>query len=401
MENDKDQTQNLIKEKVAQAVQILGEKGIDLWLTFVRESSAGGDPVLPLIYGHDLTWQSALIITRSGESFAIVGHFEAETARRTKAYTTVLPYHESVSRSLLHTLERVYPRHIALNYSKDDFHADGLSHGMYRLLLDYFADTPWEQRIVSAEAIIGALRGRKTPSEVERIKAAIEITETIYRQTFEYVDVGMSEKQISEFMHAKLAEFGVDAAWELNHCPTVNAGAESPVGHVGPSDFQIDRGQILHFDYGVKHAGYCSDIQRVVYFLAPGEDIPPEPVRRGFDTVHRAIQESVKIMKPGILGIEVDQVARNIITEAGYEEFKYATGHHLGRTVHDGAGLLGPMWERYGETPKYPLEAGNVFTVEPSVFVPGYGLIGIEEDVLVTNDGAEFLTTPQTELIVK
>ncbi len=80
---------------------------------------------------------------------------------------------------------------------------------------------------------------------------------------------------------------------------------------------------------------------------------------------------------------------------------KYATGHHLGRTVHDGAGLLGPMWERYGETPKYPLEAGNVFTVEPSVFVPGYGLIGIEEDVLVTEDGAEFLSTPQTGLIVK
>lgn len=396
-----DKKQNIIKEKVEQAVQILEEKGVDLWLTFVRESNAGGDPVLPLIYGHDLTWQSALIITRSGESFAIVGHFEAETARRTGAYTTVLPYHESVSRSLLHTLERVYPRHIALNYSKNDFHADGLSHGMYHLLLDYFEDTPWEQRIVSAEEIVGALRGRKTASEVERIKAAIETTETIYQQTFDHVNVGMSERQISQFMHDKLVEFNVSEAWELNHCPTVNAGAESPVGHVGPSDYTIERGQILHFDYGVKQDGYCSDIQRVVYFLAPGEDSPPEPVQRGFDTVNHAIQEALKAMKPGVLGIDVDQIARQIVTDAGYEEFKHATGHHIGRTVHDGAGILGPLWERYGETPNFPLEAGNVFTVEPSLFVPGYGLIGIEEDVLVTEDGAEFLSTPQTELIVK
>lgn len=392
---------NLIQQKVNQAIQILNEYKIDLWMTFVRETSAGGDPVIPLIYGHDLTWQSALIITKNGETYAIVGSFEEATARNTGAYKTVLPYHESFSRSLLHTLEREYPRHIALNFSRNDVHADGLSHGLYQLLVDYFEDTPWEQRIVSAEKIVGALRGRKLPDEIARIKAAIETTDQIYQRTFELLQVGMSEKEVSEKMKALMVEHGVQPAWEADHCPIVNAGPESPTGHVAPTQMKIQRGQIVHFDFGVKLEDYCSDVQRVVYFLAPGEDAAPPDVKKGFDTVVKAIQDAVNFMKPGVKGVDVDQIARRVVTDAGYPEFKHATGHHLGRTAHDGAGLIGPLWERYGDTPNYPLEPGNVFTIEPSLMVPGYGIIGIEEDVLVTENGAEFISHPQTELILK
>jgi hypothetical protein len=94
----------IIHDKVNQAIQILGEKGLDLWLVFVRETTAGGDPVLPLIYGLDLTWQSALILTRQGDSIAIVGQFEAEAARRVGAYREIVPYHKSIQPALLETL---------------------------------------------------------------------------------------------------------------------------------------------------------------------------------------------------------------------------------------------------------------------------------------------------------
>lgn len=391
----------LVQEKVDQAIDILREMNIDAWLTFVRETPAGGDPVLPLIYGHDLTWQSALVLTLAGERFAIVGSFEAETARRTGAYTTVIPYDNSLRRSLLHTLERIDPGKIAVNYSVNDVLADGLSYGMYQLLVDYFNDTPWEQRLVSAESLIAALRGRKTPKEIERIRRAVETTRQIFESTFQAVQPGMTERQISDYMHSQLRQANLHPAWDYDHCPIVNVGPESAIGHVGPSDIVLERGHMLHIDFGVKQDEYCSDIQRMAYFLAPGERDAPDPVRRGFDTIVRAIQRAVMAMKPGVMGKEIDAIARDVVTEAGYEEFKHATGHQLGRLAHDGAGVLGPEWERYGDTINYPLENGQVFTVEPSLVVPDYGLIGLEEDVVVMEDHAQFLGEPQLKMYLR
>jgi Xaa-Pro aminopeptidase len=393
---------SLIQEKVSQATNILQETNIDLWLTFVRETAANSDPVLPLIYGDgDFVWQSALILTRSGERIAIVGHLDAEPVRNNNAYSTVIPYHESLRPALLQTLERLDPQRIALNYSTNDVLADGLSHGMYQLLMGYLQDTPFARRITSAEKVIGALRGRKTPAEVARLRAAVETTRQIYQRAFDYVQPGMTERQIGDFMHAQLVEFGVQAAWHEASCPAVNAGPDSSIGHAGPTELKVARGQLLHFDFGVKQDGYCSDIQRMVYFLAPGESQPPEPVQRGFDTVVRAIQQAVAAMRPGMPGKEVDAVARGVVTGAGYPEYKYATGHHLGRLAHDGGGIMGPEWERYGDTPNHPLEVGHVYTVEPGLMVPDYGYVGLEEDVLVTETGAEFLGAPQTELVLR
>jgi Xaa-Pro aminopeptidase len=392
----------IVQEKVEQAAGILQEKGIDLWLTFARETSASGDPVLPLIYGDaDLTWQSALLLTRSGERFAIVGRFDAETARSLGAYPKVIAYDEALRPDLLRLLERLSPRQIALNYSASDVLADGLSHGLYQVLMGYLQDTPFADRIVSAEEMIMALRGRKTPQEITRIRAAVETTRQIYERTFDHIRPGMTEIEIGDFMEAQLEAFGVEPAWHPGHCPTVNAGPDSPVGHVGRGEYQVARGQLLHFDFGVKQDGYCSDIQRVVYFLAPGEDQPPQAVRHGFETIVRAIQATVAAMKPGMLGKEVDAVAREIVTGAGYAEYMYGTGHHLGRLAHDGGGVLAPEWERYGDGPNQPLEAGHVYTVEPGLAVPGYGYVGLEEDVVVTETGAEFLGAPQVELFLR
>lgn len=391
----------IVIEKTNQVADILTECDLDLWLVFVRETSAAGDPILPLIYGEaDLTWHSALLFTPDHQKIAILGRFEVETARKTGAFDIVLPYDEDIKPILMETLERIKPATIAINYSEDDVLADGLTHGMYLNLKRILDGSPFADRLVSAGQVISALRGRKTPREVERIQTAINSTLEIFEIIYRDLKPGMSEIEVARRMQTEVDKRGLDYAWPKNNNPAVNTGPDSPVGHNAPTELVIQSGHLLHFDFGVKQAGYCADIQRMVYFLKPRETEPPESVQKGFETVVQAIQAAFNQIRPGVKGIEVDAAARSVVTQAGYPEYKYATGHQLGRLAHDGGTLLGPLWARYGDTPMMSIEAGQVYTIEPGLMVPGFGYIGLEEDILVTEDGAQYLAMPQTRLIV-
>ena len=105
-------------------------------------------------------------------------------------------------------------------------------------------------------------------------------------------------------------------------------------------------------------------------------------------------------MRPGVQGHEIDAVARSTVTGAGYAEFPHGLGHQVGRFPHDGTALLGPLWEKYSSKPLVPLEERMVFTLEPRLDVAGYGIATVEEMVVVTHDGAEYLSTPQKELML-
>jgi Xaa-Pro aminopeptidase len=236
---------------------------------------------------------------------------------------------------------------------------------------------------------------------VDRIRQAITTTQTLFDEAWAEIRPGMSAKAIYDTLLQRLDARGLITSWAREECPIVNVGPDTPLGHVGPTDLTLEPGQILHIDFGLTENGYSSDLQRAAYFLAPGETEAPELVQRAFKTVAYAIQEVVKAMRPGMTGQEVDAVGRGVITDSGYPEYMFATGHHLGRVAHDGGGVLGPAWERYGNMPYNPLEAGHVYAVELSVMVPGYGYMGLEENVVVMEDGAVFLSTPQTELMVK
>jgi Xaa-Pro aminopeptidase len=134
--------------------------------------------------------------------------------------------------------------------------------------------------------------------------------------------------------------------------------------------------------------------------LREGETEAPAEVQRGFDTVHTAVEKSREAMKAGVTGNSIDVISREIIANPGYPEFKYALGHQLGRVAHDGGALLGPRWEKYGDSPNQKLEVGQIFTIEPGLAVDGYGYIGLEEDVVITTNGAEYLGEPQREIIL-
>lgn len=391
----------LIQEKVSQAIEILKEQGTDLWLTFVRETSGVRDPVLDLLIGHnDLTWPSALILTRKGEKIAIVGNLEKDAIVRLDVFDTIIGYDAAVSGPLRETITRLNPNQIAVNTSMNNVHADGLTHAMYEILGSYLKDTPYADRLVSAEPVINALRGRKTPTEVARIRKAVEITDQIYKKTFDFIKIGMTEIEIGEYMQKLARDYSVGFAWPAENCPIVNSGPNSVVGHSGPTSIKVEPGHIIHFDFGVKYEGYCSDIQRAAYVLRKGETEAPPEVQRGFITVRTAIEKSREAMKPSVTGNSIDVIAREILMDAGYPEYQHALGHQLGRVAHDGGALLGPLWEKYGDSPNQKLEPGQVYTIEPDVAVSNYGHIGLEEDTVVTDTGTEYIGEPQDELIL-
>ncbi len=391
----------LIQEKANQAIQILQEQQTDMWLTFVRETSGVRDPALDLLIGpSDLTWQSALILTRKGEKIAIIGNLEKDALTRLGVFDEILGYDKSIRELLRETIARLDPGRIAVNTSRNNVHADGLTHAMHEILSDHLADTPYRDRLVSVEAVISALRGRKTPAEQARIRKAVEITDEIFRQTFDFIKVGMTEIEIGAYMQELAQQQGVGLAWPSENCPAVNSGPNSPVGHNGPTEIKVERGHLLHFDFGVRYEEYCSDIQRVAYILREGETEAPVEVQRGFLTIRTAIEKSREAMKAGVTGNTIDVIAREIVIDAGYPDYPYALGHQLGRVAHDGGALLGPLWEKYGDSPNQKLEVGQVFTIEPGLAVDGCGYLGLEEDVVMTEAGAEYFTEPQREIVL-
>ena len=391
---------DLVREKVLQTIQVLKEKDVDAWLTFVRETSQMQDPCMELIAGVEVAWHSAFIITSKGDCIAIVGRFDRENIELTGAYQQVIGYDESIRKPLVEILTRLNPACIAINYSENDPAADGLTHGMWATLFRLLEGTPFSARFISAENLIGALRGRKSPAEVARIKAAIATTDRIFADLTQYLKPGQTELELSNFVRERLDAYRVEPAWEPDYCPIFSAGPDSPVGHAAPGPYKTGRGQVLQMDFGVKQGGFCSDIQRLWYLLDEDEAQAPLEVQRAFHAVRAAILAAAKALKPGALGWEVDQAARSSLVRAGYPEYQHATGHQLGRTSHDGSTVLGPRWERYGQTPYGVVEAGNVFTLELGTRVPNRGYVSLEEDVVVTARGMEWLTQPQTELML-
>jgi Xaa-Pro aminopeptidase len=389
----------LIREKIHQAQLLLQEFNIDCWLTFVRETALNGDPVLPFLVEGDLTWHSAFIITPH-QAFAIVGQYDRQGVLDVGAYDEVIGYVKGIKEHFQDMMKRLNPRSIAVNYSVGSEICDGITHGMYLTLRDFLYELDMQDRLISAEKIVSALRARKTPAELENIKQAIRVTERIFDEVAAFIAPGRTEKEIAAFMKRKAEAAGVTYAWDPRTCPAVFTGPDTAEAHYGPTDRAVQRGHVLNMDFGLKYNGYCSDLQRTFYVLEEGETTAPPEVRKGFDTIVTSIDLARRQMRPGVQGIEIDKTARSYIVQAGYPEYPHALGHQVGRFAHDGTALLGPAWEKYAQKPFHKLEAGMVFTIEPRLPVAGRGIVTIEEMVVVTESGAEFLSSPQKELMV-
>ncbi len=387
------------KEKIKQTIEILKETDIDVWMVIDKESGVLTDPMMDFVVGSGVTWLSFFLYFKTGETYAIVGNLDAEGFQRMGLFDAIYPYKGTPQDDLLKLLEKHDPSKIAINFSIDSPIADGLTYGKYLKLQQLLEGTPYKDRLISSEEIVSKVRGRKSAEEVRRMKKAVDITLEIYDKVTTNVKPGMTEKEVAAFITGERINAGYPPSWGEDHCPSVFTGPQETGAHSGPTDKVLERGHVFNCDFGVIVDKYCSDLQRTWYILKEGETAAPEEVLKGFQTIVESIRLSFEALKPGVQGIEIDTICRDYIVSKGYKEYPHALGHQVGRSAHDGSALLAPKWERYGKLPFQPVEEGQVFTIEPRLYI-SQGVVTIEEMVVITKDGAEFMSPPQTEIFL-
>ncbi|MDX1413172.1 MAG: Xaa-Pro peptidase family protein [Candidatus Promineifilaceae bacterium] len=235
-----------------------------------------------------------------------------------------------------------------------------------------------------AEPIISQLRSVKDETEITAMEKAILVAEKSMHLLLPRINIGMSEKQIAAMLTQTLLEEGAES---IAFGPIVASGPNSASPHAVPTNRSIQPGDLLVIDWGVYVDGYPSDITRT---FAVGE-IDGE-LRAIYEIVSAANARGKEVAKPGVRGQDVDRAARQVIQDAGYgANFFHRTGHGLGLEVHEEPNMVEGNLE--------PLRPGNVFTVEPGIYLAGYGGVRIEDNVLITADGSRSLTSFPRELI--
>jgi len=390
-------TRSLGAQKLAQAQEFLRDCSLDAWLLAVRESQERPDPNLRFFLDQEFTWNSYFLITPK-RAVALVATFDAPDLGQSGLFDEVRTYKEGSRAALVELLRQADPASIGINVSKDDALADGLTAGLRDHIQESLEGTPYAARLQSAERLLALLRGVKLAGERALIARAVLDTEQMFDRVSHEFRVGMTAREIADLFHREADRAGTPTAWSRRHCPTVTVGAKSPVGHVRPGNEPVRNDCVIHVDFGIVRDSYCSDLQRMWYAAADGERVAPDAVRRAYAAIVDSIELAAKALLPGIAGWEVDQKVRDHLRSLGYPEYAHALGHHLGRAVHDGGGVLGPRWERYGNAPYEIVREGSVYTLEPSIHLPAHGLVSLEEDVVVGPQGAEFLSRFPREL---
>jgi len=239
-------------------------------------------------------------------------------------------------------------------------------------------------RLEEAEPVFSAMRMIKDETEIAAMRRAVKITEGALQGVLDTFTPGMTEKQIASELLANLLKGGAEG---LPFQPIVVAGPNSALPHAIAGDRPVQRGDLLLLDFGVTVDGYNSDITRT---FAVGQI--DDEMKRIYDLVLKANEAGRKTAGPGISGEAVDRAARQIIVDGGYgQQFRHRTGHGLGMDGHE------PPYVVEGNAA--PLDPGNVVTIEPGIYLMGKGGVRIEDDMVITTDGAESLTTFPRELI--
>ncbi len=268
--------------------------------------------------------------------------------------------------------------------------ADGVSRLGFEQRHVTYADFTQLKQELSAElvpqsGIVEKLRVVKTEAEVAHMQRASDIAEAAFQAILPEIKIGNSELTIALELEIAMRRLGAEG---MSFPIIAASGPRSSLPHGAPSERLLQEGDFLTLDFGAISGGYCSDMTRTVVLGQPSEK-----QQEIYRIVLEAQLQAQAAVHPGMKGSELDKVARDIITDAGYGDYLgHGLGHGVGLQVHEGPSA--------GRRSEAVLEPGMVVTVEPGIYIPNFGGVRIEDMVLVTETGHQNFNHSSKELMV-
>jgi Xaa-Pro dipeptidase len=237
-----------------------------------------------------------------------------------------------------------------------------------------------------ASDVLSGLRLRKDQTEIETMRRAVKIAQDALEATIPLIKIGITEKELSAELVVQLLRNGSDS--ELPFAPIVSGGPNAANPHASPSDRKLQAGDLLVVDWGAGYDGYISDLTRT---FAVGE------IEEEYEKIHKIVQDANAAgraaAKPGVPCANIDKATREVIEKSGYGVyFTHRTGHGIGMEGHEEPYMRGDNMQI--------LEPGMAFTVEPGIYLPNRNGVRIEDNVVITETGADVLSDMSREIRV-
>jgi Xaa-Pro aminopeptidase len=355
----------IIESRLSRLREFMREKQMDAFLILIEENRR----YMSGFTGEDHQFDEsagALLICAEQQILATDSRFELQAMREASLYEVMI-YRKGLAPALADLANRCNIRRLG-------FESTRVSMQLYATLEKELNGNGRKVAMIPQEFFVESLRQVKTTAEIQRTQKALDLAEDVFRNVVRTLKAGMSEKGIAWSMEKGMREAGADA---LSFPVIVAAGPNSALPHAIPTDREIREGEPILFDWGARLDGYCSDTSRTVILGQPDEIF-----LKVHQTVLEAQQKAIAAIRSGANSKEVDAVARDHIRRQGYGgKFGHGLGHGTGLAVHE-APRLSPLKETV-------LENGMIVTVEPGIYIPEWGGVRIENQVVVRDHGPQ------------
>ncbi len=312
------------------------------------------------------------LVTPAGQYFITDGRYIEQSKNQVKGFERYIDMDTNLS---------IIQKNNLLNKGlRIGFEGDHVNYTLYDSIKKTFSDINWE----STKMILEDLASVKDKTELDAIRTAVEITDKVYEEILPMLRPGYTEKQVANTMVSKYREYGDGEAYS----PIVATGPNGALPHAIPTDREFKKGDFIVIDAAAKYAGYHADMTRT-----PVVGEATDKHHEIYAIVKEAQKRGCDIAQAGVSCKDVDAATRDYIHEMGYGDYyTHGTGHGLGLEIHTSP--------RFSPTSKDILAENNVMTIEPGIYIAGWGGVRIEDDVIINQSGCEILNKTTKELVV-